>query len=76
LNPSDEYEIAVLSTYLIIRHCPQTPPIFFNQLMNVESIDENGQNKNEQLNKKEPHKKMWWADINLWEVIFEGKKVI
>jgi hypothetical protein len=38
----DEYEIALVSTYLIIRHSPPTPLIFMNQIMNVESIDESG----------------------------------
>jgi hypothetical protein len=44
--------------------------------MNVESIDDSGLNKDGQINKEEPPKKMWWADINLWEVVFEGKKSI
>ena len=45
-------------------------------MMNVESNDGSGLNKNEQLNKKEAAKKMCWADINLWEVIFEGRKSV
>jgi predicted DNA-binding protein (UPF0251 family) len=45
-------------------------------MMNVESNDGTGLNKNEQLNKKEAAKKMSWADINLWEVIFEGRKSV
>ena len=51
LNPIDEFEIALVSTYLIIRHIPPTPPFFLNQMMNVESIDDSRLNKNEQLNK-------------------------
>jgi len=41
--------------------------------MNVESLDENYQN---QFNKivHQKLRNMWWADINLWEVSFDGKK--
>jgi hypothetical protein len=30
LNPMEEFEIALVSTYLIIRHSPPPQPAFFN----------------------------------------------